>query len=377
MSLENEIKEAFKNHDKDARADGQSWNAVEKKVRRAHKQRVALVSTLTVALIAAAAVLVPRLTSDKVATRGFIGQTPSTTAAPANTPSPGFSPRPRSSAFFMGDLHATYRDDVQGWIIAYAEDWKESRFEGVTEFSPPGAPSPERGGPTFWVAVSILDGRPPSKRSAPATAATGFDERDGGSVITGLPGGGERQVYQYDWTGLCISTIECPQGPTTLQVVVEGSTAALWDRYHPISDTMLQTLRIAKDSGSTGDVHTRYGIVSSSAAIGYDELTTTLVRFLDARVEQANAEAFMSSQAKTDFANASNCLELYETRATHKQWTSYEVIGRFDDAARATFTLNMHTDPNNGGYVESLVVGRSGPTAGDQILAGNPSCNGN
>src|SRR5437016_12565992 len=114
---------------------------------------------------------------------------------------------------------------------------------------------------------------------------------------------------------------------------------------------MIQTLGIAKDSASTGDVHTRYGVVDENAATGYDQLTLTLVRFLDARVEQANAESFMTSQAKKDFANASNCLFLYTSRTNHLQWTGYEVSSRSDKNGEATFIAIMTTDSGTSGYV--------------------------
>ena len=368
MSLEDEVKDAFRKHGEDARPDQQSWNAVEKKVRRAHHQRVALISTLTVALIAAAAVAVPVLTTEKATKHGFIG-TPSGTPTPPTSPSPTVSHSPDSSVY-PSDLHGTYRDDVQGWVISYPDDWKESRFEGVTEFTPPGSPSPEKGAPTFWVAVSIYPGRPLSKSNAPVTATTGFDRRISDVAITGLPGGGQRRVYTYDWTGLCISTDECPAGATTLQVVAEGSASALWEKYHPTSDTMIQTLGIAKGSGSTGDVHTRYGVVDLNAGgASYDDLTSTLVRFLDARVGQANADSFMTSTAKSNFAHSTSCLSLYVDKATHDVWMSYEVMFRNDQSKQATFTAIMSAGPGSVGCGESIVVGKTSGSASPMILS--------
>jgi hypothetical protein len=372
MSLEDEVREAFRKHGDDAQPDMRSWNAVEKKVRRAHHQRVAFVSTLTVAAIAVVAVLVPRLGANKTTKGTFLGQTPSASSKPSSHP----TSRPSATSQPLPQGFGEYRDDGEGWQLAYPTTWKTSRFEGTTEYFPPGAPSPEQGGPSFWVSVSIRDGAPSAQKGGPVTASTDLDHRTAGVTITGPPGGGETRLYEYNWTGLCVSRDSCPAGAATLQLIVQGTDATWWDRYHTTGESIVQTLEIAKTATTKGDVQTRHGIVSASAAQHYDIFTSTLVQFLNARVEGGNAESFMSPQATRQFADPSNCLELYETRATHKQWTNYEVIGRFNATAKATFTLRMLTDPNNGGFVESLVVGRSGSSADVQILAGNPSCSG-
>ena len=61
MSFEQDLKETFMRHAEDVRPDTESWPAVEKKVRRNHYARTVTASVATVALIAAAAILLPRI----------------------------------------------------------------------------------------------------------------------------------------------------------------------------------------------------------------------------------------------------------------------------------------------------------------------------
>ena len=360
MSLEKDLKEAFDRHHDDVQPDQKVWEGIERGVRRAHRARIVMTSGITVALVVAMAVLIPRLTSDKTDNHGFINGTP--------TPSTTGSPSSEPSTVFPGDLGGNYRDDVQGWVISYDESWRVSRFEGVTEFTPAGLPASIKGEPTFWVAIQIIAGRP-SSANPPASASTPFVERIASTTTSSLPNGGKRVVDKYDWTGLCISTIECPAGPATLQVVVEGSNAMLWNKYHPTAVAMLQSLGMATDSSQVGDVHTRYGIVDANAGgATYDELTSTLVRFLDARVGQANADAFMTSTAKNDFANSTTCLSLYSDKTTHALWTNYEVMFRNDGSGHATFTVVMNA-PHATGCGESLVVGTPAGSTQPMILS--------
>src|SRR5690348_804146 len=89
MSLEDEVKDAFKKHEDDARAEGHSWDAVEKKVRRVHRQRLVYSSALSLVIIAAIAIIVvksPRANQG----RGFTGSSPSPTAS--STPSASTEP---------------------------------------------------------------------------------------------------------------------------------------------------------------------------------------------------------------------------------------------------------------------------------------------
>ena len=359
MSLEKDLKEAFERHHDDVQPDQKVWEGIERGVRRAHRARVVMTSGITAALVVGMAVLIPRLTSDKTDNHGFINGT--------STPSATGSPSGEPSTVSPGDLGGNYRDDVQGWVIYYDETWKESRFEGVTEFNPPGLPASIKGEPTFWVAIQIIDGRPAST-NPPATASTPFDARFAGTTTSSLTNGGVRQISRYDWTGLCISTIECPAGPATLQVLVEGSSAQLWAKYHPTSDAMLQTLQIANDSSGNGNTRTRYGVVDFSGA-AYDDLTSTLVRFLDARVEQGNAEAFMTSTAKDNFAHSTVCSALYSNKMTHDPWRSYEVMYGTVENGQTKYTVIMTSGPGSTGCGESVVVGTPSGATSPMILS--------
>jgi hypothetical protein len=155
-----------------------------------------------------------------------------------------------------------------------------------------------------------------------------------------------------------------------LQVVVEGATATLWNKYHYVADAMIQSLWIAKDSTGVGGspVHTRYGVYDQGFAQGYDDRTVTLVRFLDARVEQADAESFMTSQAKNDFAHSTVCSSLYVNKMTHDMWLGYEVMFRSNQNGRTAFTVILSAGPGSAGCGETIVVG-AGSASSPMIIS--------
>src|SRR5690348_4465196 len=143
MSLEDEVKEAFKKHEDDARAKGQRWDVVEKRVRRAHHQRLVYTSVLSL-LIVAAISLVIYLGPGQSRPKGF--------SSPADTPTETPSSSPSSSSSSPGVIPPVATAPVpegfkprvgvqSAFAVDIPNDWKGGWFEGTWDFEPTGLPS--------------------------------------------------------------------------------------------------------------------------------------------------------------------------------------------------------------------------------------------
>ncbi|HEX9775087.1 MAG TPA: hypothetical protein VGB83_05865 [Actinomycetota bacterium] len=262
MSIENEIKEALMRHAEDVEPRTESWGEVEGKVRSVHQRRIAT-TVFLVALIAAAGVMVPRLLPSG-ARDGLVN--PATTGGT--------------------DGVATFRNELQGYQVTIPDDWHVGGFEGSVEFNPPGLPGLTVGEDTFAVESFLF-----YDEAYDDTSEMFGDVSFEPATLAGLNAvrsedGVRRIVYRLDWSGRsCPTQTSCP-GPQTLQFIVVGSTDDLWSRYAEMGRDIVGSLTPTGDADfPTGDVYTPRGFVP--AGIVYDELTASLIRFMEARIEGA------------------------------------------------------------------------------------------
>lgn len=315
MSLEREIKEAFERHAASQAPRSDQWDVIEARIARAHRRRLAMVSTVAMAIVAAASIAIPRFT--RIATPNFLGPGD---GAPTTSPTP--DPYVGWHTFINAD-----------YSVRYPPDWTQSEWEGAIEFRPEGLPSLARGDDTFAVAMST-------------------------SGILAYPC--ENKPQQKDEVVHCESV--SPQGShdywetrnlrpnTTLVVHVLGSTDKLWTLHWPTGQLVVSSI-----SDGTATPHGQI-----AAGVSHDMLTRMLIKFLELRVEGTAAESLLSANAKQLYDAHEGGLSLYGNDLTPPQrWTGYIVTARADaDANSSEFTVEMRFGDGPGeSLVETIGVG--------------------
>ena len=363
MSFESQLKETFMKHADDVRPDTQSWPVIEKRVVRRHRAGMFATAASVAALIAVTAIVTPRLVARKPSGFSKHGKPQPTATEP--------TPVQRGPI-------AVHVGADQGFQISIPTGWRAGWWEGVYEYEPAGLPSLAKGGDTFAVSVKLVAG--PYDRSGisgakdPTEMTTINDHLALASEYVGSDHTHDA-VYQIQWASCLPPSIECSSNfqNNTLVVIVRASTEALWTKYWPDAQNAVRSID-AYDGTHPAHLEPPTNTFGNS-----DSLTALMTRFLDARVERVNAEAFMSPQAQAAFANTKNCLDLYRSRMTHKPWTSYQSVNRIDlGSGRAKFLVMMMMDRNNGGYIESITVGPAqvaGTMVSAAIASADYSCN--
>ncbi|MGZ4141966.1 MAG: hypothetical protein ACXVQY_05600 [Actinomycetota bacterium] len=344
MSLEQDLKNAFEQHARDAQPDGESWATVERKIRRAHKQRVALLSTVTVAVVVAAAVLIPRI-GTKPESRGFTN--PSVTPTATSAPTPSVTPTPIESPSAGPAIPDGWQRRVgvqSAFQLAIPADWKGGWFEGTWDFEPKGQPSVAEGGDLFAVTVTVQAGaydQAASGRHASKTTVNGM------RALTWTTGT-DHLWYAVEWFACPGYTSECSSNFETRTLVVHlfASTRALWDQYLSTGKEIVTT--IAHYDGST-PVH---GTIAKGIAV--DDFTKVLVRFLDARVEGIGAEDSMSAKAQDQYGSG-GALDLYETGIPARPWLGYAITKSESGPQQNVVTFTVDMTFSEGAYVEESI----------------------
>lgn len=333
MSFEQDLKQTFITHENDVRPDAESWRQVEKKVRRAHVKRLVAASSFAIALIAAAAIVIPRLQSNKP--KGFVG--------PAQTASAPSEPGPPS-----GDVHV---GADQGFRIVIPSGWHAGWWEGVYEYEPAGLPSLARGEDTFAITVHNVPGpytRPGISGAGDGTASTTINGRRAlFGQFTDTRAGERRAVYTIEWPACVPQLIECsPPQNNTLVVIARASTSALWEKYLSAAEAAIRSL-VPYDGGTPA-----HGTVAGS--VGTNDFSKALVRFMDARLEGIGADGMMTPSGSSDYKDG-----LYETGVPPQRYVRYAVTavtGRSSD--KETFAVDVFIDPNEW-RTESIIVART------------------
>jgi len=314
MSLEDEVKAAFKKHEDDARADGQSWDAVQKKVRRAHTQRLVYSSALSLVIIAAIAIIVVKSPSSNQS-RGFTGpsETPTGVETPSPSDEPSTTPTPKDPT--KDPLYGfKWRVGVQsGFAVAIPKDWKGGWFEGVWDFEPSGLPSTSQGGNTFAITITV---EPGSYRDAPSGArASEITIHDRRALTWSTDP--HHVSYAVDWPGCPDYASACSANAATQRLIMRlyGSTQSLWDSYEALGRKA--ALSVVEYDG----LEALHGTVDLTIKI--DDLRRALVRFMDARVEGIGADELMGTSASNSYNSDGGLYELNGNPAT-----TYDIIQR-------------------------------------------------
>jgi len=350
MSLEDEVREAFRKHDDDAQPDMRSWNAVEKKVRRAHRQRVAYSSALSlviIAAIAAAVTLSPRAKESK----GFSNPTAtptSVTSTPTETSSASPSPSPTSPI----PVGWTARVGVQAaFALAIPADWKGGWFEGTWDFEPKVFPGGAQDGPGFVITITVEPGNYDQYAKLPSTTTS----IQGNRALVWHPSTLETD-YAIEWFGCPGYTPSCSSNFETRTLIVRAhaSDEQINAKYSTLGDQVIRTI---KNYDGTDPVHGTF-----PAGTQGDELSKALVRFMDARIEGIGADALMSSKA-ADFYNKQGGLYDLNGRIA----VSYDIEGPKNKSDTAeNFGVTMHYGTGDTRQ-ELITVQRENPGAAPVI----------
>jgi hypothetical protein len=353
MSLERDLKQALERHRDDARTRANTFDAVEAKVRRAHRRRLAAVTAGGLALIAAAAIALPRLTVDDAAQDG---------RSFADDPPAGTSPAPSQDDGFV-----TLRNEQVAYQLRFPADWRVTRFEGAVELLPPEQIGLAAGEPTFAVEIMHLIGERYDERrgrweggftlAGQPAVRQDIDYTDGTGSITD----GRVVTYRVDWTALpCPPEAVCDSEISTLQLMVHASTQELWDRFGEDGLAAVEGLQWIRNAPMpTGEVRTPYGRISG---VTYDEATSVLQRFLDARVFGDGAEEYLRADAATAYDDPDGSLGLYALAGTGDVWLSYSAsLRREGENGIAIFEIELTYEGHGpAGVVEELVVAPEG-----------------
>ena len=346
MSLERDIKETLMKIADDVEPGQSRFGDVENKVRRRHAAMLVGTTAFALAVIVAGAIAIPQLT--KEGTPNFAG--PGSTTPPVTAPD-----------------GTTYRNELDSYQTTIPDDWKVGGFEGAVEFLPPGLPGLAVGEDTFAVEIQHRIGET-YNRGEPSGGAelSGFED---GYTVAGREAVRAETpteiVYRVDWTGAgCDPEALCDAEIATLRVAVFASNTALWDQYHVEGEAIVDALVTSPGAAvPAGAVITRRGSVDG-AAVAYDELTSFLVRFMDARMDGGGAEAYLSENARDQYEGREGEFGLYAYGDPAIPWTTYRVTARADaDANSSEFTVRSQTTNQRGDKVileETIAIGSAG-----------------
>jgi hypothetical protein len=321
MSLDEDLKDAFARHAEDVQPDLAAWGNVEQKVRRAHYRRATAVSVFAVALIAAAAVAIPKLRNLGPERHGF-------------TQTSG-SPTPGASGSVGAETHAGARE---GFKLAIQIDWRAGWFEGVYEYQPPGVQGLQEGGDTFAVTVKLVEG-PYDKAGSMPSGATVTTINGHRALRHESTKNGEHTVtYRIEWAACLNGVSECSSNfsNNALEVRLLGSTDALWQKYGDQGEAVAHSIH-TYDGSEPG--HGTF----FDPSIKRDHLSAALVKFLDSRVEGFGAEAFMTTQASDEYSKRDVEHGLYQGGSPRQGgYVFFRFMARHDvDANSSEFVVEM------------------------------------
>ena len=306
MSLDKDIKEAFKKHEEDAHGSQTSWAGIETKIKRAHRRRAAFVSSMLIVLIAGAAVVIPRIAT-KTKSQGFTNPsvTPSDTTSSSDLPTEKPSTEPTPTAAPAPAIPAGWqrRAGVQSaFQLAVPADWKGGWFEGTWDYEPKSLPSASQGGDTFTVTVTVTAGN--YEDAAPSSAKP--IEINGNRALEWQASATELD-FVIDWIYCEGYVRECSSNFSThtLTARIHAADQALWDKYESVGRRVISTLW--NYDGQT-PAHGFFG-----PSVVDNAFRRSLARFMDARIEGVGAEDLMCCEVTNTFSNNG---ELYQLNGT-------------------------------------------------------------
>lgn len=356
MSLDQDLKGAFERHASDISPEPGTWSGVERRIRRSHRIRASLATAGGAVAVIAMALAVPALVRNRTAAPPFANEGPTPPPATAET--------------------TIFRNERDGYWLQVPKDWEFGEFEAHVSFRPPGVPGLEEGGRTFgvelWVDTGAYDdpariGDDGGQGSGDTTVAGRSAKVRDTTLISHPPV--KNRTYLVDWTGAyCPPGAPCPvTGQWVLMVVIHG-TADLWDDYSGLGESIVRSITLSASSTMPANtaVATRRGSVD--AAVPYDETTGAVVRFMEARIEGGEAEAWLTSNAKKQYDSHEGQLSLYSPNEKIS-YSSYKIESRAEVDANSFeymvlieyFETSASSDERMGkSFHETLGVGPSG-----------------
>jgi len=220
MKMEDHFKETL--HDAVANEPPalDAWDRFERRAGRSRRWRLAASLAGTAALITAAAIVVPQLSTS---------ETPRTPIV--STPDP-----------YAGWL--TAEDPVGQWTLRHPMSWRVTQFEGDYEVLPPGEVATPAGEPTFAVTIARLsEDLEPSAAAEDPTVVRGVWEDGRPFMRIQQRGYSVGYIYRIDWRAPCaFETPACDVEPATLVVHVFSTDQARLDRYVEEADLVAKSI---------------------------------------------------------------------------------------------------------------------------------------
>jgi hypothetical protein len=359
MSFDQDLKQAFERHAGDVSPTPGAWTGVERRIRRSHRVRAALAAATGTAAVIAAIFVVPGVLRNSTSIRPV----PPATRPPANPP-------------VVAADKGVFRNERDGYWLQVPNGWNFGEFEGHVSWAAVG--SVEQSGPTFAVELWVdsgayndparLGSRPTGDMTIagrPAKFENGLlqsDKNSAGSIT-------RSRTHYVDWTGYnCPANAPCPApGPSVLIVKIEAADEAdaLWEHFGAEAEEMVRSIRLnsAGAMPKNAAVATRRGSVD--AAVDYDQTTSSVVKFMEARIEGGGAEPWLTKNTADQYANHDGDLSLYSPseRASFSGFVITERKAVDANSFEYTVVISVRTPPDGQGIegnwnvTETLSVG--------------------
>lgn len=202
-----------------------AWDRFERRVGRSRRWRLVASLAGAAAVIAAAAIVVPQLSSSPVRPIPKITQPPDP---------------------YAGWQFAS--DPVGQWTVRFPRDWRAVSFEGTYDILPPGEIGTAAGKPTFAVYIAKLDEElePPAAEGDPSVLRGVWSDGRPYLKIDLKPE--DKSVvghtYRIDWRPPCaFETPACDVAPSTLVVqVIEIGNDGRFQRYGETGDLIARSI---------------------------------------------------------------------------------------------------------------------------------------
>jgi hypothetical protein len=233
MKMEDHFKETLSRAVANEPPVQDAWATFEGRVRRGRRARLLASIAAAAAVVAAGAIVTPKLLPDK----GIHVTTPPPVPSPTD-PYEGWETGRRMEAQF----------DVRypkGWS---GVDPSQPAFEGVDEIQPSDVEPLEKGLPTFAVTIRFDQSAEPDRPlpGEPTAERRQITWNDGQTAYRSERVGdnGEREiVYQIAWVGCAAGEDICREVDGTLVVRVLASTGQLWSIYGETGDLIARSVR--------------------------------------------------------------------------------------------------------------------------------------
>jgi hypothetical protein len=233
MKMEDHFKETLRRAAANEPPVLDAWDRFERRLGRSRRWMLMASLAGVTAIVVAAVLVVPQL-GKSAKGRGVTTQP----SSPTPTPSPTVDP-------YAG--WKTFENAEQHYRLRYPSDWRESVFEAVYEFNPPGLPSTDGRGAedSFGVIVNVLESsffeeKPLASNPdiGPGERSSDTTERRDGTILY--------ISHRFDWSASRCITLgtTCPEGDDLiLLVTIQGEdTAELMGTYREMGEQIIASL---------------------------------------------------------------------------------------------------------------------------------------